>query len=194
MTYRSSWNNLLCSLIGDILHKLLKCGTVLFTIMKSHIDNQLERTVPGKIRILLYRLQANHGKTFVPLKVCTTCVKEVRQWTKGGHKCILSEYLWCGVKIKITMMTAVHVHELGKATIQSAGKNLIYLNMASAIRPVPHGQKISFPKPPKWQLRRFSAKIVAPKRFTQPELNKLARELGLSKVFAELLGIQRSDC
>ena len=85
-------------------------------------------------------------------------------------------------------------------------KGIVYPNLKSAIRPLPHGPNIPVPEPPIALESTSSSSSSSsstetsnhdygstptkgqPKQFTQEELNDLVRDLGLSKETAQILG------
>lgn len=85
---------------------------------------------------------------------------------------------------------------------------IVYPNLDSAIRPVPHGPGLPIPSPPtSMDTYEVSEPEVShessesdseygtdnPKPLTQSELNNLVKDLGLSKDAAQLLGSRLSE-
>jgi hypothetical protein len=81
-------------------------------------------------------------------------------------------------------------------------KVILYSNLPSPLHPVPHGPDVPVPQPPVTLTDDstteedsdkgdhdfpFDSECEGPQLFTQPELNDLVRDLGLSKEKAELL-------
>lgn len=91
----------------------------------------------------------DRDKTWAPHYVCYTCVEELRRWSKGEQEAFKFEvpmvwreprnhsndYYFCS--------TGVHGFNLKNK------KRIVYPNMPSALRPVPHGPDVPVPILPK---------------------------------------------
>jgi hypothetical protein len=125
-------------------------------------------------------------------------------------------FLWFGGSQVITQLTATSVwcHLFLEASRIKRSGQIVYPNMPSVLRPVPQGEGISVPEPPKefaidsddederestsgsseplasTELHVSHGRPSAPQPhiLTQDELNDLLRDLELSKSKAELLG------
>ena len=128
--------------------------------------------------------------------------------------CLL--FLWFGGNqvIKQVAATSVWCHLFLEASRRKKKRKMVYPNITSAIRPVPHGEGMSFPEPPKEftidsddeNESKSISRSPEPPASTEPhvfhgrasaplphilfreELNDLVRDLELSKSKAELLG------
>ena len=127
-------------------------------------------------------------------------------------------FLWFGGSQVITQLTATSVwrHLFLEVSRKKKKKwTIVYPNIPSALRPVPHGEEISVPEPPKEftmdsnnenegestscspeppastepHVSHSRSSAPQPHILTQDELNDLVRGLELSKNKAELTGI-----
>ena len=159
----------------------------------------------------------DQDKSWAPHVVCKHCTENLRQWRKGQKKSMpfgvpmiwreqsnhLTECYFCITKVK-------GFSKKNKTNIQ-------YPNLASAIRPVPHCPEIPIPKPPDTSYYSVSNSDVmsssdvldadynycneyvchndmkTPKLMSQFYLDDLVRDLGLSKICAEVLGSRLHD-
>ena len=145
-------------------------------------------------------------KTWAPHYVCQTCVEGLRRWLKGEQEAFRFEVpmVWQEPKNHrddcYFCSTGVHRFNLKNK------KNIVYPNLQSAIRPVPHGPEIPVPTRPgtlpeindftnDWNedfqdnSQNYKPAInCAPELFSQSELNDLVGDLQLTKEAAELFG------
>ena len=146
----------------------------------------------------------DQDKTWAPHKVCSVCVEGLRQWTKGTKQSFSF-----GVPM-IWREPKNHGDDCYFCSCKVQGhnsktrKSIIYPDLPSALRPVPHGPDVPVPSPPdNFEDIHLSSDLDSsdhdadfsydgesqePLVFTQHELNDLVRDLGLSKEAAELLG------
>lgn len=125
----------------------------------------------------------------------------------SDYQCLL-QYQWFGENQKIILMIAIFVWLIFPVIIKKNKSNIIYPNLPSAIRPIPHDPELPVPIPSKayetilnhdtsidsdgnssnndedFQLDTTDA----PQLFNQFELNDLVRDLALTKEAAEILG------
>ena len=155
----------------------------------------------------------DQDKPWAPHSVCRSCVENLRQWTKGKRRSLsfgipmvwreqqnhLDDCYFCAVNI---------------SGFSSKTKSvIIYPNLPSAIRPVPHSDEVPVPEfttldspeddadqgPSDKNAEEdsdFSDPLVdltTPKLFSQAELNDLVRDLDLPKKSAELLSSRLND-
>lgn len=146
----------------------------------------------------------DQDKTWAPHTVCSTCVEELRKWTKGKMKSFRF-----GVPM-IWREPQNHSDDCYFCSCNVKGFNLknkkeiVYPNCNSAIRPVPHSPGVPVPPVPEKiedilnssetesqdndDDSDFTAGGSEPQLFSQHELNDLVRDLNLPKNSAELLG------
>lgn len=151
----------------------------------------------------------DQDKSWAPHTVCRTCVEALRLWIKGKKP---------SMPFAIPMVwreQTNHYNDCYFCLTNVRGynakniKNIIYPDLPSAIRPIPHSDSLPVPLPPSslgavsWSsdeepmLDEDSAGNEeytceegdsTPSKFNQNELNDLVRDLYLSKDKAELLG------
>jgi hypothetical protein len=136
--------------------------------------------------------------------VCSVCVEELKQWSKGKKK-----YFRFGVpmiwKEPRNLSDDFYFCSCNVQGYNSKNrKDIFYPNLPPAIRPVPHGPGIPMPVPPEIledtpvdsdkedtdsdQDFQRDPCSTEPQLFSQRELNDLVRDLGLPKDSAEVLG------
>jgi len=142
-------------------------------------------------------------KSWAPHVVCKTCVEDLRHWYKGDGKCMpfgvpmiwreptnhVSDCYFCMTKVK-------GFSKKNKQKIE-------YPNLPSAMRPVPHGDGLEVPVPPRTLDETLtdsesgssdiddsyeSSYSRTPQLMSQCDLDDLVRDLDLPKESAELLG------
>lgn len=151
----------------------------------------------------------NQDKQWVPHKVCATCVRELRKWSKRQNNTfnLQSPMLW--------REPQDHAEDCYFCCCKTTGynskskKDLIYPNVQSVTHAVYREPDVAPPSPPyleSMQIEDFSSDVedvsqpdidfetsAEPKLFSQSELNDLTRDLGLPKDAAELLGSRLSE-
>ncbi|GBM40794.1 hypothetical protein AVEN_80802-1 [Araneus ventricosus] len=150
----------------------------------------------------------DQDKSCFPHIICCICLEELKQWLSEKQKSLRfgipmiwretsnqsDEFYFCSLN--------VHVFNAKNR------KGIIYPNIPSAMRPVPHGPGIPIPKPPE-KLKGISSDSEEeddgsvddsnaagsndPQLFSQSELNDLVSDLRLPKYFAELLGSRLNE-
>ena len=147
----------------------------------------------------------DQDKPFTPHICCKTCVENLRDWRNGKRKCVpfaipivwregndhIMDYYFCMIDLKgINCKNKHHVQ---------------YLNVLSAIKPIPHDPDLPVPEPVgnieySSNSEHSDMTVVArdnaykPEEDNQPvplmqaELNDLTQDLNLSKESAQLLG------
>ncbi len=153
----------------------------------------------------------DQDKAWAPHIVCKQCVEHLRQWTKNDRK---------SLRFGIPMVWREpknHFDDCYFCAVNTKGINrknrkwLVYPNLQSAIRPIPHCNEIPVPVfkgLPKFEMPGFEedqASVLStdsiedtvsdvdfppsslPQLFSQGELNDLTRDLNLSKESSELL-------
>ena len=146
----------------------------------------------------------DQDKVWAPHKVCRACVEGLRNWKSGKR-----ESMPFGVPM-VWREPRNHGDDCYFCTVQIVGHtktskgNIVYPNLASAMRPVPHSESIPVPSPsniiPPTETGSDSdthdetyqpdsvAETRVPLPLTQHELNDLVRDLNLPKDAAEVLG------
>ena len=147
---------------------------------------------------------ADQDKVWAPHKVCRACVEGLRNWKSGKR-----ESMPFGVPM-VWREPRNHGDDCYFCTVQIVGhtktsrRNIVYPNIPSAMRPVPHSESIPVPSPsninPPTETGSDSDthdetyqpdsldETRVPSPFTQHQLNDLVRDLNLPKDAAELLG------
>ena len=143
-------------------------------------------------------------KVWAPHVICKTCMENLRQWSQGKRKA-----LPFGIGM-VWREPQDHISDCYFCLCRVSGFNkknkdsIVYPNLKSARRPVPHGPLIPIPSPPT-SLPASDASSesddeqvdtdfslhteeVSPQQFNQSELSNLIRDLGLTKEKSELLG------
>lgn len=174
------------------------CGSFMISKQKLKITEFVENTYNSYFG---FKIQL---RPWTPNFVCTICVELLRQWTYRkklslpfGRPMIWREQVnhfddcyFCCTNVK---------------GFNAKNKNkIVYANVPSVTRPVPHGPEIPVPLPSsrsdlsstssEQNIGRqesnevFEPILNQPQKFTQGELNDLVRDLNLSKESAQLLG------
>ncbi|KAJ4442595.1 hypothetical protein ANN_04183 [Periplaneta americana] len=145
----------------------------------------------------------DQNKSWCPHKVCRGRVEELRSWKNGKRKS-----LPFGIPM-IWREPTNHGDDCYFCTVKVAGytaknnKDILYPNILSAIRPVPHGPDISVPLPPESDTLPSASSRTETESpvdhtyepdnsgedrcFNQSEFNDLVRDLTFPKESAELL-------
>lgn len=174
------------------------CGNFVLSKQKQNITDFVKRTFHDYFGFSI------ELKSWTPHVVCTICVEQLRQWTKGQRK---------SLPFGIPMMwrePTNHVDDCYFCCCNVKGFNaknkskISYPNLNSVTRPIPHGPEVPIPPPfsvsslsstssehsvhREESMEVFELDTNQPELFTQAELNDLTRDLGLSKDAAQLLG------
>lgn len=179
------------------------CGSLTLKSRRENITSFVKKAYLSYFGMKL----GDQDKHFAPHTVCHTCVAGLRKWTQGKQKA-----LPFGIPM-VWREQGNHVDDCYFCMVKVGGHNkksmkgIVYPNLKSAIRPIPHGPNIPVPEPP-IALESTSSSLSSsssstetsnhdygstptkgqPKQFTQEELNDLVRDLGLSKETAQILG------
>jgi hypothetical protein len=154
----------------------------------------------------------DQDKSWAPHSVCRSCVENLRQWTKGKRKS-----LSFGIPM-VWREQQNHFNDCYFCTVNISGFSsktksvIVYPNLPSAIRPVPHSDEVPVPRFTTLDISEddaeqdpsvddveedsdFSVPVEdrTPKLFSQGELNDLVRDLNLPKKSAELLSSRLND-
>lgn len=149
----------------------------------------------------------DQDKEWAPHICCATCAVCLRAWLRGTRKAMpfAVPMIWREQKDHVTDCYFCLTNVSGFSA--KSKKSIEYPNLPSAMRPVPHDDSLTIPKPPEeWTLDEPDEETAMqgtgsdidpdfepcssgdPHLITQSELNDLVRDLGLSKAKAELLG------
>ena len=145
----------------------------------------------------------DQDESWTPHTVCSVCVEALRNWQKGRKKC-----LSFGVPM-VWREPRNHTEDCYFCSFNVQGfnsknkKQIVYPNLDSAIRPVPHGPDVPIPTAPKALGNIISSESEESNSypddsdftpdfrerevFNQSELNDLVRDLHLPKDASELL-------
>ena len=181
------------------------CGYFTLSRQRRNITMFVRRAYKAYFGLTL----GDQEKKWAPHIVCHNCEEMLRDWTKGKRK---------GLPFGIPMTWREqqnHVSDCYFCLVNTKGigkksrSQIIYPNIPSAIRPIPHSNELPVPvftclpydhedcisqsddaysqtatdsKDPA-----FGSIEPAPQQFSQLELNDLVRDLGLSKNSAEIL-------
>lgn len=180
------------------------CGSFVVAKQRQNITKFVENVYFAYFGVKL----GDQDKAWAPHKVCRTCVEALRLWKSGKKKS-----LPFGIPM-VWREPANHYDDcyfcMTKIFGYSANNknSIVYPNLPSAIRPIPHDDTVPVPTPPDVLvdvLAEFSSQTSgsepdeadeiyqpeedkSPKLFTQGELNDLVRDLNLTKDAAEVLG------
>ncbi|XP_028674419.2 uncharacterized protein LOC114664472 [Erpetoichthys calabaricus] len=143
---------------------------------------------------------ADKNKSWAPRVCCATCAVHLRAWLRGARKAMpfAVPMIWREQEDHVTDCYFCLVSVSGFSTKNK--KSIEYPNLPSAIRPVPHDDRLPVPKPPEtWSLDESDSdgepngeRLTAdgPHLITRSELNDLITDLDLSNAKAELLGLR----
>ncbi|BET01804.1 Hypothetical protein NTJ_14621 [Nesidiocoris tenuis] len=153
-------------------------------------------------------MAGDQDKPWAPHRVCHTCVEQLRSWSKGKRPSMpfAIPMVWREPQNHVTDCYFCMTNVAGMSS--KTKKLLVYPNLQSAIRPVPHDQTFPIPDPP----ANFEEIPIedddtdedhdvhtqdplyqpqdrnSPQPLTQADLNDLVRDLNLPKDAAEVLG------
>ena len=149
----------------------------------------------------------DQDKKWAPHVSCKSCAVNLRGWLNGTHKAMpfAVPMVWREPKDHTSDCYFCLTNVSGITS--KTNKSIIYPNIPSAIRPVPHSKELPVPVPPKnWSLDDldecatsvdseieededpdYTEKATEPQLISQSKLNDLIRDLHLSKSQAELL-------
>lgn len=180
------------------------CGSFVVAKQRQNITKFVENVYFAYFGVKL----GDQDKAWAPHKVCRTCVEALRLWKSGKKKS-----LPFGIPM-VWREPANHYDDCYFCMTKIFGysaknkNSIVYPNLPSAIRPIPHDDTVPVPTPPDVLvdvLAEFSSQTSgsepdeadeiyqpeedkSPKLFTQGELNDLVRDLNLTKDAAEVLG------
>lgn len=176
------------------------CGEYTLPENRKNITNFVERAYMAYFGVKL----GDQDKYWAPHSICKQCTEHMRQWTKGTRKSMrfAVPMVWREPKNHLDdcYFCALNLKGINRKNRQT----LVYPNLASAIRPVPHSEGLPIPVfsvlP---QITLSSTEEISspeddsgdedfsgttlPQLFSQEELNDLVRDLNLPKNSAELL-------
>jgi hypothetical protein len=157
----------------------------------------------------------DQDKVWAPHICCSTCARDLPKWLKGEKVAMpfAVPMVWREPSNHVNDCYYCMVPPLSGGITKKRKKTIAYPNIPSALRPVPHGEGLPVPDPPKefsidssddeggetpscspQASTSYDEPFVchggssAPHLLTQEELNDLVRDLELSKAKAELLG------
>lgn len=181
------------------------CGTYVILKQRQNITTFVKRAYHAYFGVRL----GDQDKGWAPHTVCRTCVEALRHWSKGRKASMpfAIPMIW---REPLNHYDDCYFCLTNVRGYNAKNKNaIVYPNLPSAIRPVPHSEHLHPPLPPSSQLEtendsddelmldesRDEHDIYTaeeqhniPEAFTQSELNDLVRDLYLSKEKAEILG------
>ena len=187
------------------------CGCYTLIRQRRNITSFVRRAYKKYFEVPL----GDQGKKWSPHIVCHNCEEMLRDWTKGKRKGLPFgvPMVWREPTDHITncYFCLVNTKGVGKRNRHK----IIYPSIPSAIRPVPHSEELPPPvfngfdssedegsEHDPEELKACELEQIvsesedstyeteqssAPQQFSQPELNDLVRDLGLSKKAAEIL-------
>ena len=183
------------------------CGEYTLQLNRKRINEFVKCAYLAYFKVML----GDQDKVWAPNIVCKKCVEHLRQWTKKDRKslCFGIPMVWREPKNHFDDCYFCAVNTKG---INRKNRNsLIYPNLESAIRPIPHCSEIPVPVfkgLPELELpgsEEDKGSVLStdsseatgsdagfppsslPRLFSQGELNDLTRDLNLSKESSELL-------
>ena len=156
----------------------------------------------------------DQDKSWAPHICCTSCTAGLSNWLHGKRQAMpfAVPMIWREPTDHVNNCYFCLVPPVDHGITKKRAQALQYPNIPSALRPVAHGEGLPVPEPPATIPTEFSdddddvddnAQITCtsrdptflptaadkePHRISQHELNDLVRDLGLSKIKAELLG------
>jgi len=180
------------------------CGEYVIMKQRNNITNFVKNVYQEYFGIHL----GDQNKSWAPHIACRSCVESLRNWKQGKRLSMPFAVLMVWREPKN------HIDDCYFCMVNISGynkknkSNIIYPNLPSAIRPIPHDPELPVPVPSK----AFKAILNhdtsidsfgnssnndenfqldttdAPQLFNQFELNDLVRDLALTKEAAEILG------
>ncbi|KAJ8881654.1 hypothetical protein PR048_018140 [Dryococelus australis] len=175
------------------------CGEVTFVGQKRTITPLIQNTY-----FLYFGCQiGDQDKSWEPHICWNNCASNIRNWINGKDRSMpfTVPMIWRESKDHFIDCYFCLVPPLKQGISKKKNWALMYPNLQSAVRPIPHREGLPVPEPPdKYQLEaqviivvqktlEFSVNFssVDPHKITQNELSYLIRDLELSKVKAEVL-------
>ena len=175
------------------------CGEFTVAVDKCSVTTNIKKLYHAYFGIKL----GDQDKDFAPHVACKACVSKLRMWYNKKLK-----NLPFGIPM-VWREQQNHHDDCYFCMISTKGFNkrnkskIIYPNLKSAIRPVPHSDDIPVPTPPlemqssldsesersESDTEQYQSEMLndSPELFSQAQLNDLTRELNLSKEAAQLL-------
>jgi len=158
----------------------------------------------------------DQDKSWAPHVCCRKCATNLSQWLNGKIHAMpfAVPMVWREPSNHTTDCYFCMVPPVSGGIANKKKWTIVYPNILSALRPVPHGEGISVPEPPKEctidsddedegestsqastepHVSHGRSSATRPHILTQDELNDLVRDLELSKSKAELLGSRRKQ-
>ena len=187
------------------------CGEVTFANQKKSITSKVKKAYHAYFECKV----GDQDKPWAPHICCATCTTQLSQWLNGKRPSMpfAVPMVWREQSNHVDDCYFCLVPPLSGGITKQKKSTIVYPNIPSALRPVPHGDGLPIPEPPaeyifldssdedKGEPTCFSPRPSAcsdpdfhcgasstPHRITQEELNDLVRDLDLSKNKAELLG------
>lgn len=182
------------------------CGQFIVKAQKRAITQEIKK---------IYKLYfdcalGDQDKLWAPHVICSACSNGLRDWYNKRKKSMpfAIPMIWREPKDHLSDCYFCKVDVKGFSTKNK--HKIVYPNLNSAMRPVPHNESLSIPIPPHDEIEtsdddRDSHKSTsdenyepydhgsAPHTFSQAELNDLVRDLSLSKDKAELLASRMKE-
>lgn len=181
------------------------CGCYTLLHQRRNITSFVRRAYKAYFEVSL----GDQDKKWAPHIVCHNCEEMLRDWTKGKRKGLTFgvPMVWREPKDHISdcYFCLVNTKGVGKKNRHK----IAYPSIPSAIRPIPHSKQVPVPvfngfdssddeehENCHMTLQEIisetedSSDVIQssdPQQFSQPELNDLIRDLGLSKKAAEIL-------
>jgi len=193
------------------------CGEVTFARQRKVIT-----AIVKKAYHLYFRCKiGNQDKSWAPHISCHKCVTNLSQWLNGKRHAMpfAVPMVWREPSNHATDCYFCMVPPVSGGITKKKKWTIVYPNIPSALRPVPHGEGIFIQEPPKEftvdsddedegkstsgspepptstepHVSHGRSSVPQPHILTQDELNDLVRDLELSKRRAELLSRETSE-
>lgn len=175
------------------------CGQVILPARQTKITDFVKKSYHAYFGVKL----GDQDRAFAPHVCCKSCVEGLRRWWNKKLKSLPFgiPMVWREGKDHSTdcYFCMTNLEGVNK----KKRRHVIYPDIPSAIKPLPHGPDVPVPKPPdnvtspstsSEETDDSDASTATiqeekrPKLLAQAELNDLTRDLGLSKESAQLLG------
>ncbi|XP_073533089.1 uncharacterized protein [Phyllobates terribilis] len=183
------------------------CGEVIFASQRRNMTTMIRKAYNLYFGCRI----GDQDKSWAPHICCNTCASHLTQWLHGKRQSMpfAVPMIWREPTNHTTNCYFCMVPPIRKGVSRKKKWTLQYPNLPSAIRPVPHTEKLPVPKAPEtfsvesseeeegaWCHEAssshdpdfLSATSTEPHLITQSDLNDLVSDLDLPKIKAELLG------
>lgn len=185
------------------------CGEATFAKQKKSITPQVKKAYHLYFGCRI----GDQDKSWAPHICCATCATQLSQWLNGKRSSMpfAVPMVWREPSNHTNDCYFCLVPPLSGGIRKQTKSTVVYPNIPSALRPVPHGEGLPIPEPPlEYHVgstdedegestcspgpsacsdQDFLCGVSStPHKITQEELNDLVRDLDLSKNKAELLG------